>query len=73
MSKKEPMKIMETPGVKYYCKCGKSARLPYCDGNHEGTGCVPQKMEIESQQEIAICTCGLSSNSPFCDGSHLNC
>ena len=33
-------KVKERP--LYYCKCGLSSRLPYCDGNH---GCDKQPVK----------------------------
>ncbi len=71
--KKEPLVIREKPGTIYYCLCGKSSKLPYCDNSHEGTDCKPYELIVEKSREVSICTCGETSNPPFCDGSHFNC
>jgi len=67
---KTPFIINETAGTKYYCKCGKSKNLPYCDGAHQGTEVLPFKVEIDVAKTVAICSCGQSKNLPFCDGTH---
>ena len=41
MEKKKPYIILEQPGTKYYCACGLSQKLPYCDGSHKGSGLHP--------------------------------
>ena len=67
-----PIVIDETPGVKWYCQCGHSANLPYCDGSHtrENTGVTPMKAEITEACKKAICQCHQSGNKPWCDGTH---
>lgn len=58
------------PGTYYWCRCGKTKNVPWCDGSHEGTGIEPLAFEIEEQATVAICNCGLTKNPPYCDGSH---
>ncbi|MBU2826429.1 CDGSH iron-sulfur domain-containing protein, partial [Acidithiobacillus ferrooxidans] len=29
------------PGSHYFCACGRSANLPFCDGTHQGSGVEP--------------------------------
>ena len=70
MEQKGPYIIKEQPGTKYYCGCGCSKNLPYCDGAHKGSGFHPSKVEIEEEKTVAICSCGCSGNLPYCDGSH---
>jgi len=70
MAEKKPYIIKEQPGIKYYCACGVSQNLPYCDGSHKGTDFHPNKVEIEEEKDVAICSCGKSSHIPFCDGAH---
>lgn len=67
-----PIVIDETPGMKAYCQCGWSAKLPYCDGSHarEQTGCAPIKIEVTEASKKAICQCHHSGNLPWCDGTH---
>jgi len=67
-----PIIIEETPGKKFYCQCGLSARLPYCDGTHsrEGTGISPIAVEITEPGKKAVCQCHKSGNKPWCDGTH---
>jgi CDGSH-type Zn-finger protein len=67
-----PTKVDETPGLKYYCTCGESAKKPYCDGSHDRlkTGKSPCQFQIKDAQRYSICDCGTSKNPPFCDGSH---
>lgn len=69
---RSPMVIDEAPGVKSYCQCGLSAKLPYCDGAHarENTGLRPIRVEITEPCKKAVCQCHQSENKPWCDGTH---
>lgn len=57
-------------GTYYWCACGKTKTVPYCDGSHAGSGVMPMAFEVDQQGTYAICNCGLTGNPPFCDGSH---
>ncbi len=70
MDQKKPYIIKEQPGTKYYCGCGRSQNLPYCDGSHKGTDFYPRSVVIEEEKTVAICSCGRSAKLPFCDGAH---
>lgn len=67
-----PIVVEEAPGTKWYCQCGLSDNLPYCDGSHarHNTGIKPIAAEITEPCTRAICQCRLSNNKPWCDGSH---
>lgn len=70
MEQNKPYKIKESAGTKYYCACGKSRNLPYCDGSHKGSGQQPYVVTIDAEKTVAICSCGRSAILPFCDGAH---
>jgi len=70
-AKSHPLVTEMGVGTYYWCKCGKTRTVPYCDGSHEGSGISPLAFEIEPAGTYAICNCGLTKNPPFCDGSHV--
>jgi CDGSH iron-sulfur domain-containing protein 3 len=67
-----PLRVEETPGIKAYCACGHSARLPYCDGSHSrlNTGCQPIVLEVTEAGRKSICQCHQTATKPWCDGAH---
>ncbi len=67
-----PIVVDETTGTKWYCQCGWSEKLPYCDGAHGrlGTGITPIKVEVTEAGGKAVCQCHRSGNKPWCDGTH---
>ena len=67
-----PVFLDETPGKKFFCTCGESAKKPHCDGSHssQNTGKSPKEFTIEKARRYLICDCGRTGNSPFCDGTH---
>jgi CDGSH-type Zn-finger protein len=67
-----PIVIEETPRVKFYCQCGWSGNLPYCDGSHSRmqTGLSPVRVELSEAAKKAVCQCHQTGNSPWCDGTH---
>jgi CDGSH-type Zn-finger protein len=65
-----PYVLEMEPGTYWFCTCGRSAKQPFCDGAHKGTGLAPMKVEIEEAKRVAWCGCKQSANGCFCDGTH---
>lgn len=56
----------------FWCACGRSAKQPFCDGSHQGTGIVPRKLVAARTEEVLLCGCKHTGGAPFCDGAHTN-
>ncbi|GAB4146913.1 MAG: hypothetical protein Tsb0016_17560 [Sphingomonadales bacterium] len=55
----------------YWCACGRSAKQPFCDGAHKGTGIEPVTyVARQDQEEVLLCGCKQTRSAPVCDGSH---
>lgn len=69
---KSPYVLQVEPGNYAWCRCGKSANQPYCDGSHAGTGLAPAVVKIEEAKTVAWCGCKQTKSPPYCDGTHAN-
>jgi len=68
---RKPAKVQLEAGTDYhFCTCGRSAKQPFCDGSHAGTGFKPLAFSVDEAQEAHLCQCKHTSNAPFCDGTH---
>jgi len=54
----------------FYCRCGRSARQPFCDGTHKVTAFEPLRFVAPSTGTFNICGCRTTDDEPYCDGSH---
>ncbi|MFZ5618674.1 MAG: CDGSH iron-sulfur domain-containing protein [Pseudomonadota bacterium] len=53
-----------------WCACGRSARQPFCDGSHAGSGLEPVRFIAAADGDALLCACKRTKRPPFCDGSH---
>jgi len=70
MSNNLPIMMELEPGTYYWCSCGKSKKLPLCDGAHKGSERVPVEFKITEKKKYALCSCQRTKTPPFCDGTH---
>lgn len=68
---KQPIAIDVEAGKKYFwCACGKSAKQPFCDGAHKGSGFTPVAYEADKSRKVFFCACKKTGKAPMCDGTH---
>jgi CDGSH iron-sulfur domain-containing protein 3 len=71
VAQKAPFKVDVEAGKSYFwCACGRSAKQPFCDGSHKGTGHTPQQYKADASKAVWFCGCKHTNNRPMCDGSH---
>lgn len=71
VAQKGPYTVEVEVGKKYWwCACGRSARQPFCDGSHKGTGFEPLMTIAERTETAWFCGCKHTQMPPFCDGTH---
>jgi len=70
-AQKGPYQVKLEAGRAYFwCACGRSARQPFCDGSHKGTGLEPHRIQADSSGAFNLCGCKSTDDRPFCDGTH---
>ncbi len=71
VAQRGPFAVEVAEGKAYFwCRCGRSANQPFCDGSHSGTEFSPVKHVPNRNSVVYFCGCKHTANQPLCDGSH---
>ena len=60
LTEQKPIKFKVKKGERYsFCTCGKSEKMPLCDGAHreKAPGYRSYKFEADKDQELWLCEC----------------
>jgi CDGSH-type Zn-finger protein len=71
IAQKAPYKVTVEAGKSYWwCACGQSAKQPFCDGTHKGSGFAPMEYKAAVAGDVWFCGCKHTAKAPLCDGKH---
>lgn len=70
IAQKSPYVLEMEAGTYWWCACGHSAKQPFCDGAHQGTGLSPKQVILSEKTRVAWCGCKHSQLGHECDGTH---
>ncbi|MBM4055399.1 MAG: CDGSH iron-sulfur domain-containing protein [Planctomycetes bacterium] len=65
-----PVPMELEPGSYQWCGCGKSKKVPFCDGTYEGSEHASHQFAITVKKRVVLCNCQHTNKPPYCDGSH---